>query len=342
MVFSKALSTTNSIRGLPSLPTLRVAGNQSEMTRRLLLTSLRARCSSLNCMSASRTQEAARRRHFVELHRTWRRAVGRESSPSMGCACLVTAEVQKCCMFQLTGSRRGACSLVIAEHDNKALSPVTMSALEAAKKLGNPICLLVAGKDCSSVCDSASRLKDVSHVCEINHPLYEHLLADSFAECVCDVIRMSKGKESSKVTGKCEGPITAVIAAITTMGKDVLPRVAALNDVQAITDILKIHEDKETFVRPMYAGNSIATVTSVDRLKVMGIRATSFPPSDDPNSKSERAPIASFSPPSTDKSEQARGTEWLKDEVQQSDNVQLATAEVVGEQDIGLCLPILC
>jgi electron transfer flavoprotein alpha subunit len=149
--------------------------------------------------------------------------------------------------------------LIIAEHNNSELAPVTASVVTAAQQIGGDISVLVAGKDCDSVADSASKLAGVTKVLKCSADHYEHALAENL---------------SALVTSIADG-YTHILAPATTSGKNFLPRVAALLDVEQISEITAV-ESADTFKRPIYAGNGIATVQSSDSVKVMTVRGTAF------------------------------------------------------------------
>ncbi|MDH5749283.1 MAG: FAD-binding protein [Rhodospirillales bacterium] len=148
--------------------------------------------------------------------------------------------------------------LVIAEHDAGGLKSATLNAVTAAAKLGE-VTLLVAGADCRNVAEAAARVSGVAKVMLVDNPAYQHPLAEPMAALV-----------SGLATGYTHLMMTA-----TTVGKNIMPRVAALLDVQQISDIIGI-EGPDTFVRPIYAGNALATVQSADAVKVITVRGTGF------------------------------------------------------------------
>lgn len=149
--------------------------------------------------------------------------------------------------------------LIYAEHDNTQLKPETLKLVSAAKKMASDITVLVAGFGCESVAQAAAEIEGVSQVLLANNEAYEHQLAENIAELV---VAQAAGK-------------THVLAAATTTGKNFMPRVAALLDVAQISDIIDV-ENENTFVRPIYAGNAIATVQSDDTVKVITVRAAAF------------------------------------------------------------------
>ena len=151
--------------------------------------------------------------------------------------------------------------LVIAEHDNQSLKAATFNTITAATQLGDDVSLLVAGKDCRSVAESAGAIAGISKVLHADADHYEHQLAE---ELTALVLSLTDG-------------VSHILAPASTFGKNLLPRVAALLDVAAISDIVKV-ESGDTFVRPIYAGNALATVQSSDSVKVITVRATAFDP----------------------------------------------------------------
>ena len=149
--------------------------------------------------------------------------------------------------------------LVIGEHDNATLRPSTLNVVTAAKALGNEIDVLIAGSNCQAAADEAATVSGISRVLKADDPA----LADGLAENMAPLVQSLAGNYSH------------VLAPATTYGKNLLPRVAALLDVQQISDISGI-ESEDAFVRPIYAGNAMATVRSRDSLKLITVRTTSF------------------------------------------------------------------
>ena len=149
--------------------------------------------------------------------------------------------------------------LVLAEHDNTALKPATLNAVTAAATIGGDVHVLVAGHDARAVAEAAAKVAGVSKVLLADAAAYAHGLAEPLA---------------ALVTGLAAG-YGHVLAPATSSGKNVLPRVAALLDVQAISDITGV-VSADTFERPIYAGNAIATVQSSDPVKVITVRTTAF------------------------------------------------------------------
>ncbi len=149
--------------------------------------------------------------------------------------------------------------LVIAEHDNTQLKAATLNTVTAASQLGDDIHLLVAGSGCAAVAEAAAKIAGISKVLVADDAAYEHPLAEGL---------------SLLITQLAEG-YSHVLASATTYGKNFMPRVAALLDVAMLSDITAI-ESEDTFVRPIYAGNALATVQSRDRIKLITVRGTAF------------------------------------------------------------------
>ena len=149
--------------------------------------------------------------------------------------------------------------LVIAEHDNKALNAATLNVVAAAQKIGGDITVLVAGSGAQAVADQAAKVAGVSKVLLADDAAYANQLAENVAKLVAEL-----GKGYSHI-----------LAASTTTGKNILPRVAALLDVSMITDIIAV-DSANTFKRPIYAGNAIATVESSESVIVATVRGTAF------------------------------------------------------------------
>ena len=148
--------------------------------------------------------------------------------------------------------------LVLAEHNNGALVLATLNAVTAAVQLGD-VDMLVAGHQCSAAAEAASKIAGVSKVRVADAEVYAHAMAESLAPLIVSLA----------------GDYSHVLATATTLGKNVMPRVAALLDVAQISEITAI-EGPDTFVRPIYAGNAMATVQSADTVKIITVRGTAF------------------------------------------------------------------
>lgn len=151
--------------------------------------------------------------------------------------------------------------LVLAEHDNQSLKPVTLSVIAAAKAIGADVTLLVAGHQCGEVAEQAAQVVGVQKVLLADAPAYAHQLAENVSQLLLE---------------QAQG-CSHVLAAATTTGKNVLPRVAALLGVNQVSDVLAI-EAPNRFKRAIYAGNAIAQVESDESVQVLTIRGTAFDP----------------------------------------------------------------
>ncbi|HUH37157.1 MAG TPA: FAD-binding protein [Spongiibacteraceae bacterium] len=194
--------------------------------------------------------------------------------------------------------------LVIAEHDNASLKGATLSTVAAAKAIGGDIAVLVAGSGCQAVADAAAKIEGVGKVLLADDAAYGHQLAENLAALVVD---LAKG-------------YTHVLASATTTGKNFMPRVAALLDVAQISEIISV-ESADTFKRPIYAGNVIATVQSADPIKVITVRATGFDP--------VAAEGGSAAVESVSGSHNAGVSEFVKEELAKSDRPELTAAKIV-------------
>ena len=151
--------------------------------------------------------------------------------------------------------------LIVAEHDNATIKSATLNTVAAAKAIGGDITVLVAGGNCAAAAQAASAIESVAKVLVADNAVYEHQLAENVSLLVADLAK----------------EYTHVLAPATTAGKNLLPRVAALLDVAQISEIISV-ESPDTFKRPIYAGNVIATVQSADAIKVITVRGTAFDP----------------------------------------------------------------
>ena len=149
--------------------------------------------------------------------------------------------------------------LVFAEHDNSELKADTLKTVAAAQAIGGEIHLLVAGHNCQAIAEAASKVNGVSKVLVADNAAYEHQLAENISLLVTELAT----------------DYSHIIATALTTGKNFMPRVAALLDVTQISDIIAV-ESNDTFIRPIYAGNAIATVQSLDSKKVITVRPTGF------------------------------------------------------------------
>ena len=160
-------------------------------------------------------------------------------------------------------------TLVIAEHDKGVLKPETNKTITAAVKLGFDVDLLLAGENLAAMSEQAASIAGVSNVLIADEAAYAHQLAENLADLVLSLA----------------DNYSHIVASATTTGKNFMPRVAALLDVAQISEIIDVI-DADTFKRPIYAGNAIATVKSLDSKKVITVRASSF------DIAQEQAPVA--------------------------------------------------
>ncbi|TBW31573.1 electron transfer flavoprotein subunit alpha/FixB family protein, partial [Azotobacter chroococcum] len=149
--------------------------------------------------------------------------------------------------------------LVIAEHDNAVLAAATLNTVTAAQQIGGDLHVLVAGSGCAAVAESAAKIAGVAKVLVADDAAHAHLLAENVAPLIAGLAKN----------------YSHVLAPASTNGKNYLPRVAALLDVDQLSEIVTV-ESADTFKRPIYAGNAIATVQSSAPIKVISVRATAF------------------------------------------------------------------
>jgi electron transfer flavoprotein alpha subunit len=194
-------------------------------------------------------------------------------------------------------------TLLLAEHDNKSLKDATAKALTAAKQLGGDVHVLVAGKDCKAAADAAAKLDGVAKVLLADSAIYEHHLAEPLAALIVSLA----------------GSYDAIVAAATTNGKNVMPRVAALLDVMQISEISKVIAP-DTFERPIYAGNAIQTVKSTDAKKVITVRTSTFQAAGAGGSASVENATAAADP--------ALST-FVGEELSKSDRPELTSAKII-------------
>ncbi len=194
--------------------------------------------------------------------------------------------------------------LVIAEHNNQQLNPATLGALSAASQLGEVIDVLVAGCDCQIVAQQVAAIPAINKVVVADNSAYGHFLAENVAPLIAAI----------------GDGYTHILAAATTTAKNTMPRVAALLDVQAISDISAVVSE-DTFKRPIYAGNLIATVQSTDAVKVITVRATAF---DAVAKDGGSAPIET-----TDQLHDLGVSSFVAEQLAESDRPELTAASIV-------------
>ncbi|KGL75305.1 hypothetical protein N309_03987, partial [Tinamus guttatus] len=209
--------------------------------------------------------------------------------------------------------RRLQSTLVIAEHNNETLTPVTLNTITAAKRLGGEVSCLVAGTSCDKVAQEVSKVQGVAKVLVAQHDAYKGFLAEELTPLVLEAQKQFN--------------YTHICAGASSFGKNLIPRVAAKLDVAPVSDIIEI-KSPDTFVRTIYAGNILCTVQCEEKIKVFSVRGTSF----------EAAPVSGGSasvekvtpPPPVGISE------WLEQQLTKSDRPELTSAKVVVSG--GFCL----
>ena len=202
-------------------------------------------------------------------------------------------------------------ALVLAEHDNKSLKGSTLNTITAATKLGAKVHVLVAGQACADVAQAAARVAGVSKVLFAEAAAFEHGLAENVA---AQILAVASGYEQ-------------ILLPATAYGKNIAPRVAARLDVAQISEILSI-ESADTFTRPMYAGNVIATVQSRDAVKVITVRTTAF---DAAATSGGSAAIETLSPVAG-----SAGVQFVSRDIAKSERPELTAAKVIVSGGRGL------
>ena len=194
-------------------------------------------------------------------------------------------------------------TLLLAEHDNVALKDATNKALTAAKGLGSDVHILVAGQDCKAVAEAAAKLNGVGKVLVADGPVYQHMLAEPTAALIVALA----------------GPYETLMAAATTTGKNIMPRVAALLDVMQISDVTKVVAP-DTFERPIYAGNAVQTVRSREGKRVITVRTAAFQASGEGGS-APIEPVAAAADPGV--------SGFVGEELSKSERPELTSAKII-------------
>ena len=194
--------------------------------------------------------------------------------------------------------------LVVAEHDQQQIKVPTRVALAAAAAIGGDVDVLVAGEGCQAAADAAAQIPGVSKVLMADAAQYGHALAEEMASIVASVAE----------------DYSHIIAATTTSSKNYMPRVAAMLDVAQISDIISV-ESPDTFKRPIYAGNAIATVQSADSVKVLTVRGTAFDP--------VPAEGGSAAVETVGAADAVGVSEWVKEDVVELERPELTAASVI-------------
>ncbi|ETE66638.1 Electron transfer flavoprotein subunit alpha, mitochondrial, partial [Ophiophagus hannah] len=203
-------------------------------------------------------------------------------------------------------------TLVIAEHANEALTPITLNTITAAKRLGGEVSCLVAGTNCEKVAQELSKVQGVSKVLFAQHDAYKGLLAEELTPLVLETQKQFS--------------FTHICAGATAFGKNLLPRVAAKLDVAPISDIIEI-KSPDTFVRTIYAGNALCTVKCDEKIKVLSVRGTSFEAA---QMSGGSAAIEKISAPAP-----VGQSEWMEQKLTKSDRPELTIGASRAAVDAG-------
>lgn len=195
-------------------------------------------------------------------------------------------------------------TLILVEHEGGDIRPATLNVVTAATEIGGEIHLLVAGNDVAGVAQKASQVAGVAKVLVADDAAYTHEIAENLSALVV----------------KHAAEYSHILFAATAAGKNVMPRVAALLDVSGISDIIEV-KSEDTFIRPIYAGNALATVKSSDPVKVVGVRTTSF---DGASAEGGSAAVESIEGDAANES-----VSFIGQELSSSDRPELTSADIV-------------
>ncbi|XP_056137356.1 electron transfer flavoprotein subunit alpha, mitochondrial [Lampris incognitus] len=222
--------------------------------------------------------------------------------------------INKSAFRQLSGLlRRCQSTLVVAEHNNEKLTPITLSAITAANKLGEEVSCLVAGTDCSKIVEEISQVQGVKKILVAQSDSYKGALPEELTPLV--------------LATQQQFNFTHICAGASAFGKNLLPRVAAKLDVAPISDIIEI-KSPDTFVRTIYAGNALSTVKCNENIKIFTVRGTSFEPASVEGGRATSEDVAAQSP--------VGQSEWLEQSLTKSDRPELTSAKVVVSGGRGL------
>jgi len=198
-------------------------------------------------------------------------------------------------------------SLVIADHDNKVLSAGTLNTVSCAKAIGKPVDVIVLGHQCSSVVSACASIEGVSKVLFADHKDFEHPIAEYQSQVILKQITDSS--------------YTHVLAAASSNGKNLIPRLGAYLDVQPVSEVQSVVSE-DIFIRPIYAGNALQKVQSLDKVKLLTVRTTAFPPA---TKASTATPVSNITvSPST-----APATTFVSLDSQRSERPELTSADRV-------------
>ena len=195
-------------------------------------------------------------------------------------------------------------NLVIVEHDNNEIAAATLHTVTAAQQIGGDIDLLIAGENCAAVADAAAQIAGISKVKVADNAMFAHHLAENLSTLI---VEMAKD-------------YSHLLTAATTFGKNVMPRAAALLDMAQISEIVEV-KSADTFVRPIYAGNALATVQSSDPIKMITVRVISF--------EAAAASGGSAAIEAISGGADTGLSSWVSQAVSSSDRVELTSAKIV-------------
>lgn len=203
--------------------------------------------------------------------------------------------------------------MVVAEHNNDKLTPITLSAITAASQLGGDVSCLVAGTDCAKVAEELSKVAGVKKVLVAQHDAYKGALPEELTPLI--------------LATQQQFNFTHICAGASAFGKNLLPRVAAKLDVAPISDIIEV-KSPDTFVRSIYAGNALSTVKCSEPVKVFTVRGTSFEPAAVDGGSAVLEQVTSPSPVGV--------SEWVEQNLSKNDRPELTGAKVVVSGGRGL------
>jgi electron transfer flavoprotein alpha subunit len=195
-------------------------------------------------------------------------------------------------------------ALVIVEHEGGQLKTSTLNTITAAQKIGGPVHLLIAGHEVAGLAQAAAKIPGIDKVRVVDAPQYAHALAENLSALV---VSLASDYEH-------------ILAPATTFGKNFMPRAAALLDVAQISDIVAV-ESADTFVRPIYAGNALATVQGADRIKLITVRTTGFEAAKTEGGTASVEPAAAVDPVSTSR--------FVSQELTKSARPELTSARII-------------
>nr|ACO09599.1 Electron transfer flavoprotein subunit alpha, mitochondrial precursor [Osmerus mordax] len=222
--------------------------------------------------------------------------------------------INKTHLRQLTGLlQRFQSTLVVVEHNNDKLTPITLSAITAANKLGGEVSCLVAGTNCAKVVEDIAKVQGVKKVLVAQHDAYKGFLPEELTPLI--------------LATQLQFSFTHICAGASAFGKNLLPRVAAKLDVAPISDIIEI-KTPDTFVRTIYAGNALCTIKCNEKVKVFTVRGTSFEPAATEGGSASTEEVSASS--------SAGLSEWIEQSLTKSDRPELASAKVVVSGGRGL------